>query len=115
MKRKKSRKKWNREGREEYDEAEQRAKLRREVVSLINGGKISKAMQRITSKGEDPNILAMLRSKYPDRGRAMPDRVTRGQCVDNLAGLRDSILRGISGDWGYEGRVSYCHGPANGG
>ena len=78
-------------------EADKNAKLRREVVGLINAGKISKAMQRITSHGvasiEDPAVLDMLKSKYPERGRAMPDRVTKGQCVDNLSGLRESLLR----------------------
>ena len=72
------------------------ARLRREVVSLINGGKISKALQRVTSCGvasvEDPAVLEMLKSKYPARGRPLPDRVSRGQCVDNLAGLRESLL-----------------------
>ena len=64
------------------DEEEQKARLRREVVSLINGGKISKEMQIITSNGvasiDDPNVLDMLKSKYPDRGRAIPGRVTWG-------------------------------------
>ena len=83
------------------DEEEQKARLRREVVSLINGGKISKEMQIITSNGvasiDDPNVLDMLKSKYPDRGRAIPGIVTWGQCVDNLAGLGDCIEAGA---WG---------------
>jgi hypothetical protein len=33
-----------------------------------------------------------MRSKYPDRGRPLPQTVTRGQCVDNLAGLREVLL-----------------------
>jgi hypothetical protein len=41
---------------------------------------------------EDPAVLAMLESKYPSRGRPLPDKVTREQCVDNLAGLRESLL-----------------------
>ena len=73
------------------------ARLRREVVGLINAGKISKALQRVTSCGvasaEDPAVLAILQSKYPARGRPLPVRVSRGQCVDNLAGLRDSLLK----------------------
>ena len=66
-------------------------------MALINTGKISKALQRVTSCGvasvEDPAVLAILQSKYPARGRPLPARVSRGQCVDNLAGLRDSLLK----------------------
>ena len=61
-------------------EEEKMARLRMEVVGLTNGGEISKA------------LLAMLESKYPSRGQPLPDKVTRGQCVDNLAGLRESLL-----------------------
>ena len=72
------------------------ARLRREVKGMINSGKISKALHRVTSCGvaniEDPAILAMLQSKYPARGRPLPARVTRGQCVDSLAGLRESLM-----------------------
>ena len=53
----------------EEKEEDKMARLRREVVGLINSGKISKALQRVTSCGvaniEDPAILAMLQSKYP--------------------------------------------------
>jgi hypothetical protein len=79
------------------NEEDKKARLSREVVGLINSGKISKALQRVTSCGvasaEDPAILAMLRSKYPPRGRPLPERVVRGQCIDNMAGLRDSLLQ----------------------
>ena len=74
-----------------------RVASRREVVGLINAGKISKALQRVTSCGvasvEDPAVLAMLKSKYPARGKPLPARVTKGQCVDGLAGLRESLLK----------------------
>ena len=74
-----------------------KAKAQGGVVGLINEGKISKALQRVTSCGvaslEDPDVLAMLRSKYPPRGRPLPERVVRGQCIDNLAGLRESLLK----------------------
>ena len=82
--------------REEREE-DKKARLRREVVGLVNAGKISKALQRVTSFGvasvEDPAVLEMLQSKYPARGRPLPARVTRGQCVDNLSGLRESLLK----------------------
>ena len=64
--------------REEREE-DKKARLRREVVGLINEGKISKALQRVTSCGvasvEDPDVLAMLRSKYPPRGRPLPEKL----------------------------------------
>ena len=69
---------------------------RRSSLMLLAKGQISKAAKRINSTGianiEDPAILAQMRSKYPDRGRPLPPAVTRGQCVDNLAGLRDALL-----------------------
>ena len=81
----------------EEKEEEKKVRLRMEVVGLINGGKISKALQRLTSCGvvsaEDPAFLAMLRSKYPARGKPLPERVVKGQCINNLAGLRDSLLQ----------------------
>ena len=85
----------------EKTEEDKKAELRREVVAMINEGKISKALQRVTSYGvasvEDPAVLAMLQSKYPARGRPLPEQVVRGQCIDNLAGLRDSLLQLESG------------------
>ena len=78
------------------EEKDRIARLKREVVGLINKGKISKALQCVTSCGvasiDDPAVLAMLQSKYPARGRPLTYRVTRGQCVNNLAGLRESLL-----------------------
>ena len=89
------RKEARRAPREEKEE-DRIARRRREVVGLINSGKISKALQRVTSFGvasiEDPAILTMLESKYPARGRPLPARVSRGQCIDSLAGLRESLL-----------------------
>ena len=41
--------------------------------------------------------MAALRSKYLARRRLLPPSVSRGQCVDNLAGLRESMLSLESG------------------
>ena len=63
-------------------------------------------MRRICSNGiadmEDPQVQAALQAKYTARGRALPDSVTKGQCVDNLD-LRDSLLQldpGVSAGFG---------------
>ena len=75
-------------------EAEQE-KRRREVVALILSGQISRAMSRVTSHGvasmSDPAVLAQVAAKYPARGRPLPDKVPKGQPVEHLSGLRDSL------------------------
>jgi hypothetical protein len=87
-------KKEKRKGRQ--TETPELEKKRRSALILLAKGPISKAAKRINSTGianiEDPAILAQMRSKYPDRGRPLPQSVSRGQCVDNLAGLRDNLL-----------------------
>ena len=95
----KQRQKKKREGRglaREKTDAEQLEKRKREVLALIASGKISKAMQRVTSHGvaavSDPAVLAQLKAKYPSRGMPLPERVTRGQAVDSLRGLREALL-----------------------
>ena len=40
----------------------------------------------------DPSVLVQLQAKYPARGQPLPQRVTRGQAVDSLNGLRESLL-----------------------
>ena len=75
-------------------EAEQE-KRRKEVVALISSGQISRAMSRVTSHGvasmDDPAVLAQVAAKYPARGRPLPDKVPKGQPVEHLRGLRDSL------------------------
>ena len=36
-------------------------------------------------------VIEQMRSKYPERGRRMPARVERKQCVDGLGGLREDL------------------------
>ena len=64
---------------------------------------VGRAARRIDSNGvaslESPATMAALRAKYPARDRPLPATVTRGQCVDNLGGLREAMLgleRGVS-------------------
>ena len=68
----------------------------RSAIILLAKGQISKAAKRINSTVianiEDTTILVQMRKKYPDRGRPLPPSVTTGQCMYNLAGLRDVLL-----------------------
>ena len=77
------------------DNSDQLEKKRREVVSLISGGQISRAMQRANSHGlgkmSDESIMEQVKAKYPVRGRPLPDRVLKGQPVSSLRGLRESL------------------------
>ena len=63
---------------------------------LLSKGLISKAVRRINSYGignmEDPAVLQQMEAKYPERGHPLPTEVSRGQCVDNLRGLRGVLL-----------------------
>ena len=63
---------------------------------LLSKGLISKAVRMINSFGignmEDPAVLQQMEAKYPERGHPLPSAVSRGQCVDNLRGLRGVLL-----------------------
>ena len=71
-------------------------KKRKNAMLLLSKGLIGKAVRRINSFGignmEEPAVLEQMKAKYPDRGHPLPDAVTRGQCVDNLRGLRGVLL-----------------------
>ena len=71
-------------------------KKRKNAMLLLSKGLFSKAVRRINSYGignmEDPSVLQQMQSKYPDRGHPLPVAVTRGQCIDNLRGLRGVLL-----------------------
>ena len=85
-----------RNNREESVQAELH-RVKRVAVDLISKGQISRAMSRINSFGigniADPEVLSQLKDKYPARGRDLPERVERGQAVDNMKGLRESLLQ----------------------
>ena len=73
---------------------------RKNALLLLAKGHISKAARVINSHGigsmQDPHILRQMEQKYPERGIPLPASVSRGQCVDNLRGLRE-VLLGLQG------------------
>ena len=84
-------------------EQEDRERKRETVLGLVAKGQVGRAARRISSFGvasvDNPAAMAALRAKYPDRTHPMPASVTKGQVVDNLSGLRDSLLsleKGVS-------------------
>ena len=89
-----------REEGERWSEEKERDRKRRNALSLLSRGLISKAVRTINSFGigdmEDPIVKQQMTDKYPDRGDPMPPTVTKGQCVDSLHGLKD-VLLGLEG------------------
>ena len=80
----------------EEDPAVMNARLRKTVLAMLARGQIGRAVRRICSNGvasmDDPLVRAALQAKYKDRGKALPATVTKGECLPNLAGLRETIL-----------------------
>ena len=80
-------------GREELDDKERDREV---VMSLVAGGQVGRAARRISSHGvasvDSQATMAALRAKFPDRQIPLPPTVTQGQVVDNLTGLRESML-----------------------
>ena len=72
-------------------------KKTRNVVNLISQGQVSKAAGRINSFGvaniSDQTIMEQVRIKYPERGRPLPETVSYGKPLENLKGLRESLLQ----------------------
>ena len=62
----------------------------------MSKGQVGRGARRITSNGvastSDPWTLAALLTKYVARTREIPGSVSCSQCVDNLDGLRETIL-----------------------
>ena len=81
---------------EEVREEIELEKKRKNAMLLLSKGLISKAARRINSYGignmADPTVLQQMEAKYPARGHPLPGSVSRGQCVDNLRGLRGVLL-----------------------
>ena len=105
----------------EEKEEERMVRLRREVVSLITSGQISKAMQRVTSHGvasvSDPAVLAQLQSKYPPRGHPLPETVSQ-RTMCRLSPRFERLLveaepRCVTRNWRTQSRVSDCAGRAD--
>ena len=88
------------QGRRKEEDAERK---RETVLGLVAKGQVGWSARRIDSKGvaslDSPGVMDHLRTKYLARERPLPASVTKGQVVDSLAGLRESLLgleRGIS-------------------
>ena len=81
---------------EEEGNAQAEARLRREVVSLIEAGQVSRAMQRMTSHGladmADPAVLTQLQDKFPARQDTLPPSVPSYAPIDSFIGLREKLL-----------------------
>ena len=77
-------------------EQEDMERKREVVLDLVARGQVGRAAARIKSHGvasmASPGVREALRSKFPARERNLPDTVTRGQIVDNLNGLRESLV-----------------------
>ena len=55
--------------------------MKLEVIALVSSSQI-----------QDERIKAQMASKYPERSTTFPDRVIKGRTVENLRGLRESLL-----------------------
>ena len=72
-------------------------------MGLLGKGQVSRAVSRIDSFGvasvSDPGIQEQVKKKYPDRKVVFSVEVTKDSPVENLKGLRDSLLslrKGVS-------------------
>ena len=67
-----------------------------EVVALLAKGQIHRAVDRLNSFGvadlSDPAVMDQMVQKHLARWRELQDRVKLGSPVDNLKGLRESLL-----------------------
>ena len=77
-------------------EAAELERKRKNAMLLLSKGLISKAVRCINSYGignlDDPNVVSQMKAKYPSRSDQLPLSVTKGQCIDNLVGLREALL-----------------------
>ena len=85
----------------EVQETKKQAQLRKTVLCMLARGQVGKAVRLIKSHGIAPMeelwVRQAMAAKYPARGRDLPDSVTRGQCLDSLPRLRESILELLPG------------------
>ena len=77
------------------------AKLRKTVLSMLARGQIGRAVRRICSHGvasmNDPIVRSSLQAKYKPREKDLPATVTKGQCLQALGGMRESLLELTTG------------------
>ena len=85
-----------REDREEEGDEAKADRLKRQVMKHLGAGQVSKAVGLISSFGlaplEDPQVWEQVQSKYPARKQVIPTNIPKQCPVDNLRGLRDTLL-----------------------
>ena len=83
------------------DPALSAAKLRKTVLAMLARGQVGRAVRRICSNGvpsmDDPEVRAVLQTKYKPREKDLPATVTKGECLQALGGLRESLLELATG------------------
>ena len=89
------------------DSALSAARLRKTVLAMLARGQVGRAVRRICSNGVasmgDPAVRQALQGKYKPRIKDIPSSVTKGDCVQSMGGLRDSLLElqtGVSPGFG---------------
>ena len=77
------------------------------MLAMLARGQVGRAVRRICSNGvasmTDPDVRSALQTKYKQMVRCMPRSVTKGECVQSLGGLRESLLElqtGVSPGFG---------------
>ena len=96
-----------RRGQNKDDPALSNAKLRKTALAMLARGQVGRAVRRICSDGVaslgDPAVRAALQTKYKPREKDIPLTVTRGECLQSLGGLKESLLElgtGVSPGFG---------------
>ena len=94
-------------GREEIDPAQEEARLRKTVLSLVRRGQVGRARRRVASYGiadmANPTVREAVKEKYPPRSHPMPETVLAGTCLERVPSLRDTLLNlqpGVSSGFG---------------
>ena len=82
--------------REQISEEEKKEKTKRDILKQLGLGSVSRAVDRITSKGianmADPRVLGQMKAKHPPRTEVMQDTVIKDSPVSNLRGLKHDLL-----------------------
>ena len=90
-----------RRGQRIEDPAVSAAKVRKTVLAMLARGQVGRAVRRICSNGvasmDDPDVRALLQTKYKPREHDLPATVTKGECLQSMAGLRESLLELATG------------------
>ena len=96
-----------RKKRKEENDALSDARLRKTVLAMLARGQVGRAVRRICSNGVasmgDPAVRAALQAKYKPRMKNLPISVSKGECVQALGGLKESLLElqtGVSPGFG---------------